>query len=703
VIDGQAADRAISVTQSNIAAFNTYANTSNGLARHYELGEDITLTGVNNWIAIGSDLNRFTGSFDGKTRTISGLSINNSTSNNQGMFAAIGTSGSVKNLGINGSITGSTYVGGIAGSNAGVIEYCYVTADINGNDGVGGLVGDNVGTVRNCYSRGDVNADGNSAGGIAGINAGTVQYCYASGDISGKFYVGGIVGSNASGTVRNCVALNEDIAQTNSFGRVVGANGTQSGNYARVNMALNGSPITWPSKGPATANGTDIGERECSNQTSWRNTAGFSGSWWTAARLPTSTPFTMNVLSMEIKAPPAKTLTVIPIERTDTFTVEVSGFILPAHANTVQLVIPAITGLSFSGHTATGNATADGIKTFTVTVTYNGTTPIGGADIFIDNLTGYSTAEYSYDNGYIETYIDINDGQDSGRPIQLDKDNIVSAASIMSGNTRRYYELTENVTLTSWPAISKFIGHFEGNDHTISNLTITNTSTGMFTEIGAGGEVKNLTLVNCTINANGYVGGIAGINSGTIRNCAVQGNVSGTYSGIGLGGTGGLAGENRGTVENCYFVGNVTGKSCVGGVVGFNDGGKVVNCYAAGNTVTGTNNYVGGVVGGNEDGTVQNCVALNRNISASTDFGRVVGINSVVAVNLSETLIGNYGRDTMLKENASTTWGNIGLTSRDGATITSTSWENPTWWTTTAGFTDSWWTAARLPPTVTVP
>ena len=80
ILDGQAESRAIPVTQANIAAFNTYANTGTGLARYYKLAQNITLNppaaGQSNWTAIGTSESQFTGSFDGNGFTISNLTIN---------------------------------------------------------------------------------------------------------------------------------------------------------------------------------------------------------------------------------------------------------------------------------------------------------------------------------------------------------------------------------------------------------------------------------------------------------------------------------------------------------------------------------------------------------------------------------------------------------------------------------------------------
>jgi hypothetical protein len=218
VYDGQADytgasgtyDRRIPVRQSNITAFNTYANTANGLTRHYKLMQNVTRSGTNNWTAIGEYMHEFTGSFNGQGYTITDLNIN-TTSDYQGMFGYIGSGGMVRSLGLdNCSISGDSYVGGVAGFNidGGIVQYCYTTGGISGNNVLGGVVGYNSGTVQDCYSTSSVSGY-DTVGGVAGYNRGTVQNCYTTGntagDINGNGYIGGVVGRN-NGTVQNCIA-----------------------------------------------------------------------------------------------------------------------------------------------------------------------------------------------------------------------------------------------------------------------------------------------------------------------------------------------------------------------------------------------------------------------------------------------------------------------------------------------------------------
>lgn len=87
----------------------------------------------------------------------------------------------------------------------------------------------------------------------------------------------------------------------------------------------------------------------------------------------------------------------------------------------------------------------------------------------------------------------------------------------------------EGVAFTPVP---NFTGSFDGNGKTISNLTVDVDSgnyVGMFTQVGASGEIVDLNLVNITVDAMGsdarFVGTIAGLHYGTIENCTVTGTI----------------------------------------------------------------------------------------------------------------------------------------------------------------------------------
>ena len=69
-------------------------------------------------------------------------------------------------------------MGGLAGSNAGVIRNCSFTGNVSGTGYVGGLVGTNTesGVILNCTSAGEIHGT-HFVGGIAGENAGVIRSC----------------------------------------------------------------------------------------------------------------------------------------------------------------------------------------------------------------------------------------------------------------------------------------------------------------------------------------------------------------------------------------------------------------------------------------------------------------------------------------------------------------------------------------------
>jgi hypothetical protein len=167
---------------------------------------------------------------------------------------------------------------------------------------------------------------------------------------------------------------------------------------------------------------------------------------------------------------------------------------------------------------------------------------------------------------------------------------------------------------------TEFTGSFDGQNHTISNLSINRLDyVGLFGAIDAGVEVKNVGVINVNINGEKYVGGLVGRNYGTVSNSYSTGNVTGeSYT------VGGLVGDNEGNISNSYSTGNVTGNRNVGGLVGTNDG-NISNSYSTGN-VSGED-IVGGVVGENGgDGNISNSYSTG-NVTGVSDVGGLVGGN----------------------------------------------------------------------------
>ena len=190
---------------------NIGLNTYGG--KYIKLNNDITLDSSKQWTPIGNATTNFQGTFDGNGKTIKGLKINGSETN-QAFIGCLGESGTIKNLIIEGEIEQSAEnIAGICNVNYGIIEHCINKVSITRNGNyyqTGGICCFNYGTIKNCGNEANISAyDG--VGGIAGWNIGIIRNCYNKGNIYGAgLTTGGIVGhcghteSSYSGYIYNC-------------------------------------------------------------------------------------------------------------------------------------------------------------------------------------------------------------------------------------------------------------------------------------------------------------------------------------------------------------------------------------------------------------------------------------------------------------------------------------------------------------------
>ena len=231
------------------------------------LTADINLSGID-WTPIGIDYkHQYTGTFDGGDHTITGLTVTGSDQY-AGLFGYIGSGGTVKNVTLKDvkieSNHSSGYVGGVAGDSWGTIENCSVSGSVSGTTFAGGVVGSQWGgsitgcnssatvkgvifaggiagetnsgaSLTGCYATDDVTVENDGtnnshAGGVVGYNGGgTLTACYATGSVtgsgSGTIYVGGVTGSNNLGTLTACYHAKRNINGPNgTTGGVAGRN-----------------------------------------------------------------------------------------------------------------------------------------------------------------------------------------------------------------------------------------------------------------------------------------------------------------------------------------------------------------------------------------------------------------------------------------------------------------------------------------------
>ncbi|MFI3287929.1 MAG: fimbrillin family protein [Rikenellaceae bacterium] len=222
---------------------------------YFLVTNDIDLKGSedNLWTPIGYRFGTaFEGYFDGGGHLISGLYIN-TTLGGSGLIG-YARYGEVKNVGVKGTITGFSYVGGVVGYSASDITNCYNMCNITGTSNyVGGVVGyNNSSTVSDCYNTGNVTGEVKQVGGVIGYNNNApVTNCYNTGDVTGTgINVGGVMGYNSSSTISTCYNTGDVLGKGGYTGGIIGYN-----SYSSVSDCYNTGNIT----GEATLTGGVIG------------------------------------------------------------------------------------------------------------------------------------------------------------------------------------------------------------------------------------------------------------------------------------------------------------------------------------------------------------------------------------------------------------------------------------------------------------
>jgi len=203
---------------------------------------------------------------------------------------------------------------------------------------------------------------------------------------------------------------------------------------------------------------------------------------------------------------------------------------------------------------------------------------------------------------------------------------------------------------------SPFTGNFDGLGHTISHLSITQSSAGdigLFGDIT--GSISNVGLIDASVSGKTKVGTLAGlldfngkINNSYATDSSVTGSGGFSVGGLvgaawpggsinnsyvsggtvaGTDGTGGLAGTSHSTITNSHVSDTtVSGNFSVGGMVGI-DFSTISNSYVSGGSVTGLSLSVGGLAGAMYGGSVSNSYVSGGTISGAYSVGGLVGGN----------------------------------------------------------------------------
>ncbi len=588
---------------------NAIGAESNDWGKHFRLMADIDMSDfdgndgrpVFNIIAPDADAVKlrfqgtpFTGVFDGNGHTISNFSYTSTDTSHIGLFGYVDTLGKeavIKDLGLispNVDAGAGGYVGSLVGVlKKGTITGCYVEGgNVVGYENVGGLVGaygegelgsvDLPFTISNCCSTSNVQGTSH-VGGLVGSNyEGRITNSYATGNISGKECVGGLVGSNF-GSIVSCYSS----SSTNGEERVGGLVGVNRDGFAGIGGTTR----------HLEANVTNC----CSMGTvsGYSSVGGLVGSNGYLIHIPIS-----HGLTPEIPIP-------------EIISICEEGRISNCYSTGKVFGDYPVGGLVGNNGWGLGTTTAS----FWDIETSGQTGSWGGAGKTIAEMQTASTyLEAGWDfvdeteNGPNDVWM-ISEGLDyprlwwekysggTGDPNNPYRIATAEDLMLLGKSTEDYdknFILTTDIDLhphqpfgvfdraviapdtndmEDWFQGTPFTGVFDGNGHTILHLTVMGGShLGLFGWLGSGAEVRALGVVDVNITGSGeYVGGLVGSN--------------GHWDGEG------------GVLTNCYSSGSISGKNNVGGLVGFNYEGDVIQCYST--AAVGGDSNIGGLVGRN--------------------------------------------------------------------------------------------------------
>jgi hypothetical protein len=657
---------------------------------------------------------QFTGIFDGNGHTISNLTINQPTKDYIGLFGSIGSGGQVKNLGVeNMNITGGRYVGGLSGENYNIsitscytagsvrgtsyvggligynwygnLKFCYTTVSVYGKDSVGGLIGKNEysTSLTMCFATGLVSGTGNKIGGLVGENyTGLITYCYATGSVNGISFVGGLSGNNNSGSITSCYATGS-VSGTSYVGGLVGgggglkkccfATGAVTGILSFTGGLIgNDGGLSVSCFWDIQTSGISVGVGNDSES------SGVNGK--TTAEMMDIQTF-LNAKWSFLKQNETHGDWIMPNNSYPQLLFErYSPVILPSlkglteqQAGDALDALGLVSGESYSVYDVSVSA-----ELVSETYPKSGTVVYTGLTL-VHVLTAKNT-RYAGGNGTTSPYqiTDIGNLLDMiNTSADWNKSFILIADIDLAEDPFTQSPIAPDTSTSGNFQGTKFTGIFDGNGHTISNLTInqpTKEYLGLFGYIGIGGLVKNLGVKNVNITGIGLVGGLAGskgdnyVAGGSIISCHATGFVSGGSGGQvgglvgssiggeisfshatcsianGGSGIGGLCGRmENGIINQCYATGSVYGTgNNIGGLIGFINSSSLTACNATG-SVTGTLGPTGGLVGANF-GTLSFCYSTGPVDGMGNSAGGLAGSNvgSMNACYSTSAVAGDY-------------------------------------------------------------
>ncbi len=201
-----------------------------------------------------------------------------------------------------------------------------------------------------------------------------------------------------------------------------------------------------------------------------------------------------------------------------------------------------------------------------------------------------------------------------------------------------------------------FTGTYDGNGHTVSNLTINRPTEDYNALFGysLGAEFKDIIMTGASVSGNDKNAVLLAYSDSTsVTGCSVSGNINGDFACGGLIGrsensnisscitdvsvtgtgkyTGGLVGRchDSTTIESCSTYGTVTGTNNTGGLAGLIENSNITQCISSANVISDLNS--GGLIGYCDNSEIIYSYS-SGSVSAGSNSGGFIGytLNSVV-------------------------------------------------------------------------
>ena len=492
---------------------------------------------------------------------------------------------------------------GIFGYTTGTIKNLTIdNVNVTGNNYVGGLSGYSNGTFTNITANTTVKGTTN-VGGLSGYSYGTnIKRSNITSMVEGSTNVGGVSGD--SGNVYS-VQITSTVTGTNYVGGVFGRGNTIKSSIVSSNVSgtSNVGGVTGYNDGGSiqvifkegsvtgTSNVGRITGRSAAYSSGTKTNYGIKGT-------------TVNGSEVE-----SKDYTSLNGQTIDTYD-EIFKDI-----NLAELVLDTYIG---------GDNDSDGYY-----YDYN------EKGILVEKNTTDSPLEFTLTGSGNASDPYIVNSADELKQINLKLDKVYKLnADIDLTNESKYYMVGS--------LLNPFKGTFDGNGHSINNLTLTNKNVnyaGIFGYVA--GTIKNLTIDNVNVTGNNYVGALVGY---------------GLYS--------------TGTVTNVKVSSSVTGINYVGGVLGNGNTATqiIVKSTVNGNDHVGIisgniNSAKGVILSGSVNGTTNSYRALGQSYVAKNNNILVVSDNVLVngSTITSTTANSNNGLDVSLDDLTKTKYTELGF------------------------------------------